>query len=87
MARTYAGILGSLALATSLVDGLVHHREADGVLLAAWLSLWAFAGLGCVAGWVAARGVEESVGAAVAAELSERGSAGPSRAAEVPENR
>lgn len=70
MGRTYAGILGSLALLTSLARGLLHAQSADAMLLTAWCSLLAFAALGYVLGGIAARTVDESVIAAVRAELA-----------------
>ena len=77
MARIYAGILGALALSTSLVDGLVHGREPQEVLLVAWMSLLAFSVIGCGAGWIAGRIVRELVEAAVAAEVGGHASEDP----------
>lgn len=73
MARTYAGILGPLALLTSLARGLIHATETDSVLLTAWCSLLVFAGVGCVMGWIAGHIVRESVGATIKAELAREG--------------
>ena len=61
MAQTYAGILGLLALLTSLGHGFIHARETEAILLTAWLSLLVFAPVGYLVGWIACRTVEESV--------------------------
>ena len=68
MARTYAGILGLLALLTSLARGFIHARETDAVLLTAWWSLLVFAAVGYVVGWIAGRTVEESLSATIEAQ-------------------
>ena len=70
MARIYAGILGPLAMLTSLARGFIHARETEAILLGAWYSLLVFAAVGCVIGWTAGRIVEESVGATIEAELA-----------------
>jgi hypothetical protein len=69
VARVYAGILGPLALLTTLADGYLHARDPLGVLFVAWLSLIAFAAIGGIAGWLAERIVDESVASVVRAEL------------------
>lgn len=61
MARIYAGILGPLAFLTNVLRGAASGAAADHVLWSAWTSLWLFAALGCVAGWIAERTVDESV--------------------------
>jgi len=78
MAHAYAGILGTLALVTSLAHGLIHARETDAILLGAWLSMLAFAGVGCVVGWIGGRTVEESVRVILQSELAQEES--PERA-------
>ena len=70
MARIYAGILGALALLTSLAHGLIHARQTEAVLFAAWCSLLVFAAVGFVVGWIAGRIVQESVTAGIRAELA-----------------
>ena len=70
MARIYAGILGPLALLTSLATGLIHARGTDAVLLAAWCSLLVFAVVGYVVGGIAGRIVDESVHASIAGRLA-----------------
>lgn len=81
MARTYAGILGSLALLTSLARGFVHAQSTDTVLLTAWCSLIVFAAVGYVVGGIAARTIDESVIAAVQTQLTQEKSAEEAREA------
>ena len=71
MARIYAGILGPLALLTSLARGSIHAQRIETILLTGWVSLLAFASLGYVVGWIAERIVEDAVRMQVAAELPE----------------
>jgi hypothetical protein len=71
VARIYAGILGSLAMLTALADGLLHSRDRTSVVWLAWGSLWGFAAAGYVIGWLGQRIVQESVEAALRAELAE----------------
>ncbi len=66
MARIYAGILGPLALFTSLAHGALHARPAAAVVFDAWLALLAFAPLGYVIGWIAERVVVEEARGRVA---------------------
>jgi hypothetical protein len=73
--RTYAGILGPLALLTSVARGLVHARPPEAILLGAWCSLVVFAAVGYVVGWIAGRTVEESVHAIIQGELAQGASA------------
>ena len=68
MARTFAGILGPLAFVVCLARGLIHAWGTETILLQAWTSLWAFAMLGAVLGWLAGRIVEEEVRSRIAAE-------------------
>ena len=70
MARTYAGILGPLAFATSLVRGVLAGGGTEGVLGTAWCCLLAFAAIGGLIGWIAERIVEDSVNGRIAAELA-----------------
>ena len=70
MGRTYAGILGPLALLTTLAHGAVHAWPVESILLAAAASLWLFAALGYTAGWIAGRTVEEAVRSRIAREAA-----------------
>jgi len=81
VARTYAGILGSLALLTSLARGFLHAQSTDTMLLTAWCSLMVFAAVGYVVGGIAARTVEESVIATVQSRLTQEKSSEEAREA------
>jgi len=81
VARTYAGILGSLALLTSLARGFLHAQSTDTMLLTAWCSLMVFAAVGYVVGAIAARTVEESVIATVQSRLTQEKSSEEAREA------
>jgi hypothetical protein len=70
VARIYAGVLGLLAFLTSLALGLLRAGDPDMVIWTAWCSLWVFAAAGYVLGAIAARTVDESVEARIAAELA-----------------
>lgn len=50
--------------------GLCNGEAADSLLFSACWALWAFAGIGGIAGWIAGQTVEESVRTRVAAELA-----------------
>jgi hypothetical protein len=71
VARSYAGILGALALLTSLARGFLHGQETDAILFAAWCSLIVFAAVGYVVGGIAARTVDESMVASMQSQLAE----------------
>jgi len=72
VARIYAGILGPLALVTSIVHGIFHARQEEAILLTAWGNLLVFAMIGCVIGWIAGRTIEESVSTTVSRQLAAR---------------
>lgn len=72
VARTYAGILGLVAFATSLAWGVIKGKQAESVLWMAWLAMLGFAALGWVLGWVAERTVKEAVTHQAIAELASR---------------
>lgn len=80
MGRWYAGILGPVAFAATLARGLVHAAAAEPTLRIATVCLFAFAGLGYVAGQIAEMVVGESVRARFQDELQARGPASPGRA-------
>ncbi len=71
MARTYAGILGPLALITSLARGALHAWPVEKTLLVAWTALLGFAVLGWMAGWVAGRIIEDEIRGQIAAGVAE----------------
>jgi len=79
VARIYAGILGPLALLTSLARGALHAWSDETTLLVAWNSLLVFAALGAGIGWLAERILEEEGRArmAVGASGTESGTEAP----------
>jgi hypothetical protein len=83
VARTYAGILGPLALVISLARGLLGGGSTDSVLWAGWWNLLVFTAVGGVIGWLAERIVADAVQGRIAAELAARpaGPAPPGKAA------
>lgn len=70
MARTYAGILGIVALLTVLARGLLHDADPESTVFAAWCSLVVFCALGYALGALGGRIAEESVRANLAAEVA-----------------
>jgi hypothetical protein len=68
--RTYAGILGPLALTVLLLQGLIAGAGTVTTVLHAWLGLLAFAILGYVTGRIANALVEESVRSKLLLELA-----------------
>lgn len=70
MARTYAGILGLVALLTSLARGFIHAHQTDAILVGAWQNLLVFAAVGYLAGWIAGRIVVDSVNTTIRDELA-----------------
>lgn len=79
MARTYGGVLGLVAFLACLARGLAHGDHASQTLGMACVFLAVFWAIGCLAGWIAGRTVEEAVRGNLEAELraeSETGSAG-----------
>ncbi len=71
MARIYAGILGPLAFLTSLAHGALHAWQAEAILRSAWMSLVIFSTVGCAAGWIAQRTIEEAVRARIAEQAGQ----------------
>lgn len=84
VSQTFAGILGPLALLTSLGRGFIHGRQPDAMLWAAWISLVVFALVGYVVGFLAGRTVEESVAATLQAQLAGGEKAAANRQAASP---
>jgi len=76
MGRLYAGILGPVAFVTTLARGLIDAVAAEPTLKIATLCLFAFAGIGYVAGQIAELVVGESVRARFQDELEAREPAG-----------
>ena len=71
MRRTYAGILGCLAFTAVAVRGVIAGGPAEAVAVNACWSMLAFAALGCLAGDIAGRTVDESARAQVDMETNE----------------
>jgi hypothetical protein len=69
MGRSYAGILGPLAFAVTVLRGMLAGHGAEGTLQTACLAMFAFAALGYVLGRAAALIVDDSVRAGFRAEL------------------
>lgn len=70
MARTYAGVLGSLAFLVSLARGLLHGGSAESVVWGACGCLLVFAVIGCGLGQMAQGIVDDAVVGRLAAELA-----------------
>lgn len=66
MARTYAGILGPLAMLTTLAHGVLHGGAAEFTLESALVALWVFAAVGYLAGRIAAAILEDALRARMA---------------------
>ena len=77
VARIYAGILGPLALLVCLARGVVHAWDAQTTLLWAWISLWVFAAVGAVLGWIAGRIVDDEIRSRISAEQSSKEESAP----------
>jgi len=61
MGRSYAAALGCLALAASILHGLIHSQSPEPVLTRSIFALIAFAGLGWIVGQAADYAVRHSV--------------------------
>lgn len=72
MVRTYAGILGSLAVGLTLADALWRRVGLEAATTRAWFALLICSVAGAVIGWLAQRTVDESVRSKFFAELSAR---------------
>lgn len=70
MGRAYAGILGVLAFSTTVLRGAISGSSPPDTLLSATIVLFAFAGIGLLAGWVAETTVEEAVRTRFQTELA-----------------
>lgn len=87
MGRYFAGILGPLAMLTTLARAGLAGHSVEAALWQAWWGLVIYAPVGFVVGGIADRVVEESVGDLVERELAERKreGEGPTEAAESPQ--
>jgi hypothetical protein len=69
MARTYAGILGSLAMAVVICRGMIASGGVEGTLTSALMYLALFAAVGATLGHIAQSTVEESVRSKIEQQL------------------
>ena len=70
MGRSYAGILGPLAMATVLLRGVKDGSAADETLWLAIVALMGFGLVGALSGWLAQLTVDESVRTKMEEELA-----------------
>ena len=82
MAETSCGILGIVAFLTTLVRGWIHGRDAESILVAAWLALMLFSIIGIFIGSTAEKIVEDAVKGRLAAELTAKRGLGNKHKAE-----
>lgn len=61
MARAYAGVLGSLAVAVTFARGALAGAGFEGTAQTAVVAMLALAGVGLVVGWIAEATIDESV--------------------------
>lgn len=71
MGRTYAGVLGTLAFATTSVRGLIHGAGFQSTVMTAIGWLITFAVIGAVVGELAAWIVTDSIRSRLRAEMAE----------------
>jgi hypothetical protein len=70
MARSYAGVLGLVAFATTIAHGVLHGRGPEVTLLWASVGMVAFAMIGSLLGSVAGSTVEEAARMRMARQLA-----------------
>jgi tetrahydromethanopterin S-methyltransferase subunit C len=70
MARTYAGVLGSLAFFAVLARSVIHTVPAEAAIEQAIIGLMLFAVIGAVVGQLAGWIVDDSVRTRLAAEVA-----------------
>ena len=61
MCRTFGGVMGLVAFATTLAQGLIHHGHVDSTLATASISLFAFGAVGLLVGHIAQWAIEDSL--------------------------
>ena len=71
MARTYAGILGPLAMAVVLCRGWFQGSGVQGTLTIAIVSLFLFALVGAILGQIAQSTIDESVQSQLQQQLAQ----------------
>lgn len=72
MGRTYAGVLGLVAFVTVLARSLIDGSSAAGTVHLATICLFAFAGIGYVAGQIADMVVRDAVRARFEEDMRSR---------------
>ena len=70
MVRIYGGILGLLALLTTLARGWLHGGDVEAMLRSAWVNLLLFSLIGLIIGRVAGSIVEDAVVGRLSAEMA-----------------
>ena len=76
MARIYAGILGSLAMAVVICRGWLNSGGVEGTLTTATFHLALFALVGAILGHIAQATIDQSVQARLAAQLTQHSPGG-----------
>ncbi len=71
MARTYAGILGPLAMAVVICRGWLQASGVQGTLTTAIVSLFLFALVGAILGHIAQSTIDESVQSQLQQQLTQ----------------
>lgn len=71
MARTYAGVLGSLAMAIAMLRGALVGAGLVGTIETAITAMIALAGVGLLVGWIAETTIDESVRVQLEKQLAE----------------
>ena len=70
MGRTYAGVLGTLAMVTVVARGLIHGGGVELTLKSASLCLFLFAAIGWIIGLLADQAIEDAARRKLSGELS-----------------
>ena len=83
MGRTYAGVLGLLAMTVVICRGVMNSSGVQGTCTLAVLSMFGFACVGSVLGHIAQTTVDESVRLKIERELAIAASGEPSSRAKV----
>ena len=71
MARTYAGILGSIAMAVVICRGMIASGGVESTLTSGLMYLALFTAVGAILGHLAQSTVEESVRSKIEQQLSQ----------------
>lgn len=71
MGRTYAGVLGTLAMVTVVARGLIHGSGVEVTLKTACLCMFLFAAIGWIVGCLADQVIEEAARRRLAVQIGE----------------